>query len=427
MSKALVGNKDLDLSEYQIQSKNYLKSAQDSRDEVISLAQQQMTETLALRRQEMQASDELDEKWYEKQAEQAQKDYNNAVENANKKYADTSAIIANGYKERATELQKYQEQQVIADEEAEKENAKHNVNLKNLEEKFNRDIFDIRAQYGNDTSQFNSAYSELEQRYNDDVEEENSRHKTVLTKNYEDLSKTMSDEAMEQLGVWMGMLQDTEMYGGKISNKDKDFVDSALDQISRLPGESKNLMKDTVQGMVDGLDENEHLLYEKAGNIVGGFINNVRKILGINSPSRVMRNIFGYVGDGAVQGLNDSTKNIKVSSEKLATSVIKGINNIIGKQDAPSFDVLANIDTSALDDINKLLNINMPTFSTSQTPALNNQNVSTSTRNDNRILITVNIDSISSEFGGDISKLVNTVKSEISLGIDRRMRAWSFE
>lgn len=408
MSKALTANKDLDLSEYQIQSQKYLKSAQDSRDEVINLAEQQYTETLALKRQEMQASDKLDEQWYADEAKKAQADYDKAVENARKKYADTSAVIADGYNSRATELRKYEKQQSEADWNVEKENAKHNTNLKNLQEKFNREIFDAKTKYGNDTTLFNQAYTEAEQNRDAEIEKENDRHRNALTGSYEELSKTMSDEAMEQLGVWMSMLTDTEMYGGKIAESDKAFVNNAIDQLERLPNESKKAMKDTVQGMVDGLDENEHLLFEKTSKMVGGFVGLIRKLLDEHSPSRVMRKIFYLAGAGGVLGIEDSQSEMNKAGKKFAETAVNSVSdNIADFNSRVSLD-----DISVNHNLPNLKNINIPSTAVS------------GTTNNNKFEIAVNV-SVDGSSNNDISSLADKIESEITHRIERRMRSYS--
>lgn len=400
MSETLAKNNDLTTAEYEVEAKKYLKSAQDTRDSVIQYAQEQKINVLAEKRGLIGTDKQYTQEWYDAQTKYAEEEYKKTIANANKLYADTSSVIANGYKDRATALRMYQDGQTKANKEFEDEEIKHNAVVKDLEDTFNQNVAELRRKYGNDTSQFNAEYEILETEYHKNLEYENEDHRKKLEQTNKDLSMSMSNEATEQLGVWLGMLTDTEMYGGKIANSDKEFVNSALDQISRLPKESKDLMKDTIQGMVDGLDENEHLLYDKAGNIVGSFIGIIKSTLGIHSPSRVMRSLFGFVGKGALLGLQDTKKDIIKEADNIA-------NNVIPKLDNSRLSIPINTG-------------NIPSVS-----ALSKQGVTNNNTNDNSITVNVKIGTIQGNFDdNDINKIAEAVKNEISYDLNRRMRAY---
>ena len=401
MAKELANNKDMGADEYEAEAQRYLKSAEESRNQVISFAEQQKINTLAEKRQLMQENSELDEQWYEKERQEAEKRYSEAVSNANKQYSDTSKILAEGYKSRASELKKYEKQLKESNENFVMENEAHKIALKDLEEKFNKDIEKARADYGIDTDAYRLEYQRLENEYHDDIEKENKRHTKALADYSNELIKSFDEDAQKQYGVWLSMLTDTELYGGKISDADKAFVDASIDQLQRLPGESKEIMKDTVAGMIEGLKEKEPGLFAKIGRMTDGIINKMSKDFGVASPSKVMRKLFNYVGQGAVLGLSDSENDVIKSAESLSRGFIRAV-----KPD--TFSEISAVSSG----LNR--------YGTSAT----NSTVSNNT--DKSITVNVNIDSISgSNNYNDINSIADKVEQVIVHKINMRGRAFA--
>ena len=401
MAKELAKNETMSADEYEAESQRYLKSAEESRNQVISFAEQQKINTLAEKRQLMQENSALDEQWYEKERQEAEKRYNEAVSNANKQYADTSKILAEGYKSRASELKKYEKQLKASNENFVMENEAHKIALKDLEEKFNKDIEKARADYGIDTDAYRLEYQRLENEYHDDREKENKRHTKALADYSNELIKSFDEDAQKQYGVWLSMLTDTELYGGKISDADKAFVDASIDQLQRLPGESKEIMKDTVAGMIEGLKEKEPGLFAKIGRMTDGIINKMSKDFGVASPSKVMRKLFNYVGQGAVLGLSDSENDVIKSAESLSRDFIRAV-----KPD--TFSEISAVSSG----LNR--------YGTSAT----NSTVSNNT--DKSITVNVNIDSISgSNNYNDINSIADKVEQVIVHKINMRGRAFA--
>lgn len=401
MAKELSNNKDMGADEYEAEAQRYLKSAEETRNQVISFAEQQKINTLAEKRQLMQENSELDEQWYEKERQEAEKRYSEAVSNANKQYSDTSKILAEGYKSRASELKKYEKQLKESNENFVMENEAHKIALTDLEEKFNKDIEKARADYGIDTDAYRLEYQRLENEYHDDIEKENKRHTKALADYSDELIKSFDENAQKQYGVWLSMLTDTELYGGKISAADKAFVDASIDQLQRLPGESKEIMKDTVAGMIEGMKEDEPGLFAKVGEMTDGMINKMRRMLGIASPSKVMRKLFNYVGQGAVLGLSDSENDVIKSAESLSRGFIRAV-----KPD--TFSEISAVSSG----LNR--------YGTSAT----NSTVSNNT--DKSITVNVNIDSISGVSGdNDINSVADRIEQIIVHKINMRGRAFA--
>ena len=130
--------------------------------------------------------------------------------------------------------------------------------------------------------------------------------------------KSMSKAEKEEVATWLEMVANTEMYGGEISEEDQKMVDTILQSWDKMDEESKKTMSDAMSGMLKGLEEKEPSLFSKASGIANGIISRLRKSFDINSPSRVMRKLFNYVGEGAIVGLKDEEANINKEIDKIS-------------------------------------------------------------------------------------------------------------
>lgn len=86
-----------------------------------------------------------------------------------------------------------------------------------------------------------------------------------------------------------------------------------------------------IQGMVAGL--NPGAVLAKIRSICASAVDAIKSFFGIHSPSRLMRELFGYVGDGMVLGLEDSEKDVNRAVDNLIDdtySAFGGINASVG-------------------------------------------------------------------------------------------------
>lgn len=61
-----------------------------------------------------------------------------------------------------------------------------------------------------------------------------------------------------------------------------------------------------VQGIANGISGAAGVVVSKITGVVDGAIDAAKNLLGIHSPSRVFRKIFGYVMQGAALGIDDT-------------------------------------------------------------------------------------------------------------------------
>lgn len=79
-----------------------------------------------------------------------------------------------------------------------------------------------------------------------------------------------------------------------------------------------------VQGFINGISLGDAIknVWSTATGIGGLALGAVKKILGINSPSREAKKIGSYFTEGLVIGINDNKNKVKLSTENLASSIL---------------------------------------------------------------------------------------------------------
>jgi hypothetical protein len=144
------------------------------------------------------------------------------------------------------------------------------------------------------------------------------------------LAQGLSNEAYQQIveaGVEQGTaIADALIAGGTGAIQN---VNSLVGQISgiadSLGTETANRLYqagvDAAQGLVDGLTSLSAQLDAAAVRLGNTIAAAVARALGIASPSRVMRDMMDYVGDGAVQGLDRQHGKVGSAASRLAAQV----------------------------------------------------------------------------------------------------------
>ena len=90
------------------------------------------------------------------------------------------------------------------------------------------------------------------------------------------------------------------------------YTETGLEIMRKYADDAKKEMEkagqDTNQGYADGINSNIGLISGAAQNIAGTVLGVVRKTMGINSPSRIMKELGRYTGEGFEIGLDESMK-----------------------------------------------------------------------------------------------------------------------
>ncbi len=91
--------------------------------------------------------------------------------------------------------------------------------------------------------------------------------------------------------------------------------------ILTLPGKMISIGSDAISGLVNGITGNAARVVSAITGVVGNTVEAAKNLLGIHSPSRVFRDMFGYVMEGAALGIDDNA-DLPVRSMKSATDAV---------------------------------------------------------------------------------------------------------
>lgn len=271
--------------EYKALGEQWVATAEQQKENIIAIATQRATEEIALLNQAWGDKATLDNAEYAAE-------YNRIIENKEKQIKEaqdqvqrTYSIVQSGYKDRISESN----------------------NFKEKYEKYLGEVTTAEEKYNNSTKYLFGMNGEAALEY----------AKTVQ-KSWDESVGAMSKAEKDEVATWLSMVADTELYGGQISEEDQKTVDTILSAWDKLEPEAKKEMKSTMEGMLQGLKDKEPTLFEKASGIATGIISRLRKSFDINSPSRVMRKLFNYVGEGAIIGLEDEEKDINKEIDRIS-------------------------------------------------------------------------------------------------------------
>jgi len=140
--------------------------------------------------------------------------------------------------------------------------------------------------------------------------------------------KNMSESEAEQLGVWLAMLSQTEMYGGEISEENQLLVDNILESYDAMPKKTQEAMKNAMSPMLEEMKNSEPTLWSKASSIADGIISRLKKSFDIHSPSRETRDIFQNVMKGAELGLEDEERALNKQIDEITNKMKARFENI---------------------------------------------------------------------------------------------------
>lgn len=93
---------------------------------------------------------------------------------------------------------------------------------------------------------------------------------------------------------------------GFVTSAASSIGSSIMSALSSIPGRVASIGSQIVQGIANGISGAAGVVVSKITGVVGGAIDAAKNLLGIHSPSRVFRKIFGYVMEGAALGIDDT-------------------------------------------------------------------------------------------------------------------------
>jgi hypothetical protein len=369
-AKALANTHTGTLEEYQTYSQKLINSADETREAVIQKADEQCVEEIALISAKYEAIGQRDSEACEEDINKANEKYMNAVEAANKECGDTLSIIQQGYENRAEAFKAYTESHDVLQQEEIDSNKKYNTDLEEEEARHNEADTTGIWNYFSEKNRHKEAVKEIETNHNNELAEirekdaanlndnviEQASSLLAMVENTEsyggqvsEKTKTMADGVASGLFAMVAntelqggqvsektkamandmasglleMVANTELQGGEVSEKTKALANSIIDNFDKLPPEAQKSMKNVMSPMLEEMKKAEPDLYSKASGIAGGILSRLNKSFDINSPSRKTRKIFQYVMEGAELGMDDETSNLYDQTDDISKSVLE--------------------------------------------------------------------------------------------------------
>lgn len=292
------------LDEYKVQSQEWIKTAEEQKDREIEIINTQTTEEIALLNQRYKTEEEKQSEAYKKEYTTIEENKNKKIQSANDEVAKVNEAYSSGYLKRAKENEGFYSKLQEYNQKYEEETDRHNKKIQDIED-------------GN----FNWVLGKTK-----DTQSEYEKYGKETKKIWTNLYKDMDKSQEEQLGVWLAMVSQTELYGGKIDEETKKLVDNILASYKDMPKETREAMKNAMTPMLEEMEKKEPSLFSKASSIANGILSRLRKAFDEHSPSKETRKIFRYLMQGAELGLEDERKNLTAEVDKISKEALKGFN-----------------------------------------------------------------------------------------------------
>ena len=299
------------LEEYKINSQEWINTAIQQRDNEIALINERTTQEIALLQQRFGDKATLDNEEYAKEYNRAIEQKDKLIAQANEQVSKVNSAYAQGYLERSKDNDGFYNKLKEYNTKIEEENNRHSGAIESIED-----------------NKFLTQYNK-----NKSKEDENYRHKEEMKDIWNDMYKNMSEEQENELGVWLAMVAQTELYGGEIDDETRAIVDGILDSYDSMPDETKKAMKNAMEPMLTEMEESEPSLFSKAKGIADGILSRLKKSFDIHSPSRETRKIFNMVMAGAEEGIDDETNNIYKQIDNFSKKIKSGFSDLNLKKD----------------------------------------------------------------------------------------------
>lgn len=114
--------------------------------------------------------------------------------------------------------------------------------------------------------------------------------------------------------------------GGQLSDSAKTSVESMLAAFDGLPDEMEGTGKDALLGLTAGLDDTIPGLEDTSEMSAQSIVDAIKSYLGIASPSKVLRQMGQYAGEGLQSGLRGSQSSVRVAASILSATVTATLN-----------------------------------------------------------------------------------------------------
>ncbi|MDI9209176.1 hypothetical protein MT361_11545 [Clostridium butyricum] len=135
-----------------------------------------------------------------------------------------------------------------------------------------------------------------------------------------------------QIWTWLtNCVTNMTTWGGNMLTEAKtgmtDVFNGIVDTFTDLPSKMMDIGKNIVAGIKQGISDAWNGMKGWIGGLCDSFIDGVKEKMDIHSPSRVMRQLGVYTGEGFGLGIGDTVNSISKQANAIAEAAIPDINN----------------------------------------------------------------------------------------------------
>ncbi|MEI7027158.1 phage tail tape measure protein [Paenibacillus sp. y28] len=105
-------------------------------------------------------------------------------------------------------------------------------------------------------------------------------------------------------------------------------IEKSIDWLKNLPASMLEIGKDIMRGLIDGIKSMIGAVGSTASSVADAITGGIRKALDIHSPSRVMRGLGEYTGEGFALGLSDSISNVQQRASDMAAATTSALSGV---------------------------------------------------------------------------------------------------
>ena len=124
-----------------------------------------------------------------------------------------------------------------------------------------------------------------------------------------------------------GLIDGIKAKWPEIKTAASNTIEKAKEGFANMGSKLLQAGRDLIQGFINGLAEKAGAVVSKATEIAGGAVNAVKNFLGINSPSRVFKEIGRYTAEGMAVGLDKYAYMAENSASAIAEGVLNNVKD----------------------------------------------------------------------------------------------------
>ena len=294
------------LEEYKVQSQEWIKTATDQKDKTVALIEQGTIEEIAALNAKYGEEATLSNENYAAEYNELIRRRDEKIQAANDEVAGVQQAYSEGYLQRSKDQESFYTSL-----------SEHIAKEKELRDKYNADVKFAEEDTTGTIQNQNRAKLTALQTYKDDSK-----------KNWNEMYKNMSEAQAQELGVWLGMVAQTELYGGEIDSDTKELVDGIIASYDSMPSKTQEAMKNAMSPMLTEMEDAEPGLFAKASGIADGILSRLKKSFDIHSPSRETEKIFKNVMLGAEKGLEEETNALNKQIDNITNDLMNRFRTI---------------------------------------------------------------------------------------------------